>query len=98
MTRTRSTDEYQQPPADTIAPPPPAVTVPGDVIASTLQTLNLLDQFFRLHASGGTRVELHQFARHQGWDLIQGANHLIDRIGLDAVRLTHAATQAPDQH
>jgi hypothetical protein len=99
MTRTWPTDEYQEPPADAIAPLPPAVTVPGEVIASTLQTLNLLDEFFRLHASGGTRAELHQFARLQGWDPIQGANHLIDSIGLYAARLAHARDGiGPDQH
>ncbi len=90
MTTTWPTDEYQEPPADAIAQPRPAVTVPGEVIASALQTLNLLDQFFRLHASGGTRIELHQFARLQGWHPIQAANHLIDRIGLDAARLNQA--------
>lgn len=99
MTRTWPTDEYQQPPADAIAPPQPAVTVPGEVITSTLETLNLLDEFFRLHASGGTRVELHQFARLQGWNPIEGANHIIDSIGLDAARLTHARDDnEPDQH
>jgi hypothetical protein len=61
MTTTWPTDEYQEPPADAIAPPQPAVRVPGEVIASTTETLNLLDEFFRLHASGGTRIELHQF-------------------------------------
>jgi hypothetical protein len=99
MTTTWPTDEYQEPPADATAQPQPAVTVPGEVIASTLQTLNLLAEFFRLHASGGTRAELHQFARLQGWDPIQGANHLVDSIGLDAARLTQARDgNGPDQH
>ena len=94
-----TTTEYQEPPADAIAPPQPAVTVPGEVIASTLETLNLLDEFFRLHASSGTRAELHQFARLQGWDPIQGAHHLIDSIGLDAHLLTRARDGiGPDQH
>jgi hypothetical protein len=85
-----TTTEYQEPPADAIPRPLPVVTVPGEVIASTLETLNLLDEFLRLHASGGTRAELHQFARLQGWDPVQGAHHLIDCIGLDAARLTWA--------
>jgi hypothetical protein len=75
------------------------VTVPGEVIASTLETLNLLDEFFRIHASGGTRAEFHQFARLQGWDPVQGANHLVDSIGLDAHLLTRARDGiGPDQH
>ncbi len=94
-----TTTEYQERPADAIPQPQQAVTVPGEVIASTLETLNLLDEFFRLHASGGTRDELHRFARLQGWDPVQGANHLIDSIGLDAHLLTRARDGiGPDQH
>jgi hypothetical protein len=90
MTRTWPTDEYQEPPADAISPPQPAVIVPGAVIASTLQTLNLLDEFFRLHASTAARAELRQFAGRQGRDPIQGAEVLIESIGLDAHGLTRA--------
>jgi hypothetical protein len=98
VTTTRPTDEYQEPPADAISPPQPAVTVPGAVVASTLATLDLLDQFFRLHASAATHAELHQFARLQGWDPIQGASHLVDSIGLDASRLIQARDgNRPDQ-
>jgi len=41
--------------------------VPAAVIASTLQTLNLFDDFFRRHASTATRTELRAFAALQGW-------------------------------
>jgi hypothetical protein len=99
MTRTWPTDEYQEPPADAIAAPQPAVTVPGTVIASTLETLNLLDEFFRLHTSAATRAELRQFAGRQGWHPIQGAEVLIESIGLDARSLTRARDGiGPDQH
>ena len=97
MTRTWPTDEYQQPPADAIAPP--AVIVPGEVIASTLQTLNLLDEFFRLHASATSLAELRHFAGLQGWNPTQGAAVLIDTIGLDAARLAQARdSDGLDQH
>jgi hypothetical protein len=98
MTRTWPTDEYQEPPADAIAPPQPAVIVPGEVIASTLQTLTLLDEFFRLHASTAARAELRQFAARQGWDPIQGAEVLIDTIGLDAHDLTRARDSIEHDH
>ena len=94
-----TTTEYQERPADAFPQPLPAVTVPAKVVASTLETLNLLDEFFRLHASGSTRAELHQFAKLQGWDPIQGANHLVDSVGLDAHLLTRARDGiGPDQH
>ena len=100
MPGTRPTDEYQEPPADAISPPQPPVTVPATVIASTLQTLNLLDEFFRLHASTAVHAELRQFAGLQGWDPIQGADLIIDTVGLDAHALTRArdAARATDQH
>jgi hypothetical protein len=99
MTTTRPTDEYQEPPADAIAPPQPAAILPGAVIASTLETLNLLDEFFRLHASATSLAELRHFAGLQGWDPIQGAAVLIDSIGLDAARLTQARhSDGLDQH
>src|SRR6185437_13785306 len=90
MTRTRPTAQYQEPPTDAIAPPQPAVIVPGAVLTSTLQTLNLLDEYFRLHASAASLAELRHFAGLQGWDPIQGAAVLIDSIGLNAARLTQA--------
>jgi hypothetical protein len=58
------------------------------VMASTLDTLNLLDQFFRLHASTATRAELRQLAGLQGWDPIQGAEILLEGIGLKTAPLT----------
>jgi hypothetical protein len=93
------TDEYQEPPDDAISQPQPATTVPAAVISSTLETLNLLDQYFRLHASTATRAELREFAAMQGWDPIQGAEVLIEGIGLNAYSLARAcdATDA-DQH
>ena len=97
MTTTWPTDEYQEPPAAAIAPRP-AVVVPGDIMNSTLQTLNLLDEFFRLHASTATHAELQHFAGLQGWHPVQGANALIDRIGLNAASLTQAREDStPDQ-
>ena len=90
MTTTLPADEYQDPAADAIAPPRPAVLIPGDALASTLATLNLLDEFLRLHASTATRAELQHFAGRQGWHPVQGAAVLIDRIGLDVHRLTQA--------
>jgi hypothetical protein len=81
------TDEYQEPPDDAFPAPEPPVAVPAAVIASTLQTLNLLDDFFRRHASTATRTELRAFAALQGWDPVQGAEILIEGLGLDALRL-----------
>jgi hypothetical protein len=83
-------DEYPQPPDDAFPPPQPPVTVPAAVIASTLQTLNLLDEFLRRHASPATRAELQAFAALHGWDPIQGAETLIEAIGLHALSLTRA--------
>jgi hypothetical protein len=99
MTTTWPADEYQQPPADAIAPSQPPVTVPAAVIASTLETLDLLDQFFRLHASATTHAELRHFAGLQGWDPTQGADVLVDTIGLDAHLLAQARDGiGPDEH
>ena len=84
------TDEYQEPPDDAIARPLPPVTVPEAIIARTLETLNLLDEFFRLHSTAAVRAELRHFAGLQGWDPIQGAELLIEGIGLDARGLTRA--------
>ncbi len=83
-------DEYQQPPDDAFPPQQPPIPVPPEVVASTLQTLNLLDEYFRLHASTATRAELRAFARRQGWDPVQGAEVIIEGIGLDALALTRA--------
>jgi hypothetical protein len=54
---------------------------------------NLLDEFFRLHASPAIRAELRACAELQGWHAAQGAAVLIDTIGLDAHRLA----RAPDE-
>jgi hypothetical protein len=96
---TRPTEEYPEPPDDAFPQPEPPVAVPAAVVASTMQTLNLLDEFFRRHASTATRAELRVFAGRQGWDPIQGAEVLIEGIGLDALSLGWArdATRAiPD--
>jgi hypothetical protein len=91
------TDEYQEPPDDALPPPQPPILVPADVVASTLQTLNLLDEYFRRHASTATRAELRTFAGLQGWDPVQGAEVLIEGIGIDALALTRARdATAPD--
>jgi hypothetical protein len=82
--------EYQEPPDDAFPPAEPPVAVPATVIASTLNTLNLLDEFFRRHASTTTRAELRAFAALQGWDPVQGAETIIEGIGLDALSLTWA--------
>jgi hypothetical protein len=101
--RTPPTEEYPEPPDDAFPPPQPPVVVPAAVITSTLRTLNLLDEFFRRHASTAARAELRAFAEHQGWDPIQGAEVLIEGIGLDALSLdwardathTHQTDPAP---
>jgi hypothetical protein len=92
-------DEYQEPPDDAFPPPQPPVAVPAAVVASTLATLNLLDEFLRRHASQATRAELQAFAALHGWDPIQGAETIIEGIGLDALSLVWAqnATET-DQH
>jgi hypothetical protein len=79
-------DEYPEPPDD--AQPP--VTVPAAVVASTLTKLNLLDEFLRRHASAATRTELQAFTALHGWDPAQGAETLIEGIGLDALSLVWA--------
>ncbi len=86
----RPTDEYQQPPDDAFPATGPPVAVPAAVIASTLRTLHLLDEFFRRHTSTTARTELRAFAALQGWDPIQGAETLIEGIGLHALSLTRA--------
>ena len=90
MAKTWSTEEYQEPPDDTFPAPPPPVTVPATVVASTLATLNLLDEFLRRHASEATRAELQAFAALQGWHPAQGVEVLIEGIGLDALSLARA--------
>jgi hypothetical protein len=84
------TDEYPEPPDDAFPAPQPPVTVPATVVASTLQTLNLLDEFLRCHASTATRAELQAFATLHGWDPVQGAETLIEGIGLNALSLLWA--------
>jgi hypothetical protein len=73
--------------------------VPAAVDAPTLATLNLLDEFLRRHASQATHAELQAFAALHGWDPIQGAETIIEGIGLDALSLVWAqnATET-DQH
>jgi hypothetical protein len=88
--------EYQEPPDDAFPAPEPPVAVPATAISSTLQTLNLLDEFFRRHASTATRTELRAFAALQGWDPVQGAETLIEGIGLDALSLTWARDATPN--
>jgi hypothetical protein len=73
------------------------VTVPSAVVESTVDTLNLLDEFFRRYASGATRAELRGFAAARGWDPVQGTEVLIEGIGLDALSLTWAR-DAADRH
>jgi len=90
MPRPWSVDEYQEPPDDALPPPQPPVIVPATVIASTLETLNLLDEYFRRHANTATRAELRQFAGLQGWNPVQSAEVLIEGIGLNARSLTRA--------
>ena len=92
-------DEYREPPDDAFPPPQPPVTVPAAVVNSTLATLNLLDEFLRRHASAATRAELQAFAALHGWDPVQGAQTIIEGIGLDALSLVWAqgATQT-NQH
>lgn len=94
MPGTWPTNEYQEPPDDPFPPEEPPVAVPAGVLASTMETLNLLDEFFRLHASTATRAELRVFAGRQGWDPIQGAAVLIDVIGLNALGLSWASDAA----
>lgn len=86
MSRPRPTDEYHEPPDDALPAAQPPVTVPAAVIASTIETLNLLDEFLRRHASNTTRAELRAFAATKGWHPVQGAEVLIDGVGLDALR------------
>jgi hypothetical protein len=91
----RPTDEYQQPPDDTFPHQQAPIIVPAEVVASTLQTLNLLDEYFRLHAGTAARADLRTFAGRQGWEPTQGAQVLIESIGLHALALTRARdTQA----
>ena len=89
------TAEYQQPPDDTSPPQPAPIPVTADILASTLHTLNLLDEYFRLHASTSARAELRAFAALHGWHPVHGAEVLTESIGLNALALTHARdTQA----
>jgi hypothetical protein len=70
--------------------------VPAEVVESTLHTLNLLDQYFRIHASTTARAELRAFAGLQRWHPVHGADVLIDGIGLNAQALTHARDTRPE--
>jgi len=83
-------DKYPQPPEGAFPLPQPPVTVPAAAVASTLETLNLLDEFLRRYASAATRTELQAFAALHGWDPVQGAQTIIDSIGLDALSLGRA--------
>lgn len=83
-------EKYQEPPDDTFQPEPPPILVPAAAISSVLETLNLLDEFFRHYASPTTRTELHAFAALRGWDPTQGAQLIIEGIGFDALSLTRA--------
>jgi hypothetical protein len=91
-------EEYPEPPDDAFPRQEPPVAVPATVVASTIQTLNQHDDYFRHHAGTATRAELRAFAAAQGWDPIQGTEVLIEGIGLDALSLGWArdATR-PDQ-
>jgi hypothetical protein len=59
--------------------------------------MNLLDEFFRDHASPTARAELAAFAALHGWDPDQGAQLIIEAIGLHADSLTRAR-DATDPH
>jgi hypothetical protein len=79
MPRSRPVDGYQEPPDDALLTPQPPLTVPAAVIASTIETLSLLDEFFRRHASSTTRAELHAFTATKGWHPVQGAEVPLSR-------------------
>lgn len=97
MTKPWPIEEYQEPPADTFAPEQPPVPVPAAVVGSVLGTLNLLDEFFRDHASLAARVELATFAALHGWDPNQGAQLIVEAIGLHADNLTRARAATHQQ-
>jgi hypothetical protein len=97
MPQPRPTDEYQEPPDDAFPPEQPPMLMPADVVTSTLETLNLLDEYFRRHASPTARADLRAFAARQGCgDPDQGAQIIIEGIGINALALTRARdTAAP---
>jgi hypothetical protein len=66
-------EEHQEPPDDTFPPEQPPVLVPAALVSSVLETLSLLDEFFRDHTSSTARAELAAFAALHGWVPGQGA-------------------------
>lgn len=90
-------EEYQEPPDDTLPPEQPPVLVPAAAVSSVLETLNLLDEFLRDHASPTARTELAAFAALHGWDPDHGAQLIIERIGFHAHNLTRAPAATNQQ-
>lgn len=99
MIQPRAIDEYQEPPDGTFPPEQPPVLVPAAVVSSVLETLTLLDEFFRDHTSSTARAELAAFAALHGWVPDQGAQLIIEGIGIHADSLirVRAATDAHQQ-
>jgi hypothetical protein len=86
-----SEDAYPTPPEDAYPLPDEApVAVPATVVASTVQTLQHFEEFFRRHASAAVHAELRAFCVTQGWHSVCGAEALLDDLGWDAGSLRRA--------
>jgi hypothetical protein len=97
LTKPWPIEEYQEPPDDTSAPEQPPVLVPAAVVGSVLETLNLLDEFFRDHASPTAQAELTAYAALHGWNPQQGAQLIIESVGLHTANLTRARNTTEPQ-
>jgi hypothetical protein len=90
MPRPRSDAEYREPPDDALQAARPPVIVSAALIDSTIETLNLLDEFFRRHASSTTRAESAPSSQHKA-----GIRSKAPKSSSTASASTPAASLAP---
>jgi hypothetical protein len=81
-----------------LLPDEPPVAVPAAVVASTIETLNRFEEFFRHHASAAVKAEVRTFCVRQGWHGVCGAEALLDDLGWGALSLSWALRAAETPH
>ena len=83
---------YTDPPEDAYPEPEKPVVVSDRVLASTIETLNRFEDFFRHHASPAVHAELRAYVLTLGWHPVCGHEALLDDLGFDALALQWALT------
>jgi hypothetical protein len=84
--------QYQEPPADAYPAPDRQIHVSADLIRSTIDSLERIEDFLRRYASPSVREDLRTYAQAQDWHPTTGPEALLDSIAITAHSLTRALT------